>query len=263
MNERSKITASHLSRQALVYLRQSSAAQVEHNRESTERQYALATKAAELGWTAERVIVIDEDLGLSGSGAVARSGFARLTAITRPRWSYGPVRHPPGPPRRSRRWSCELQPRRASPDYPYHPSSVPCPHTPADRTGACVNCFPVHAAFPVSEAGRHPQLHFRGLLRLHSRYGPLDCSTAQGGLRHEASARPLPLQAARQLPDQSTTLCVESSSTGVTRLRGALKNPAFQFAELAMRPRQKTAYRCSRRSLLPASAPPRQRMRPD
>lgn len=74
------ITASHLARQAIVYLRQSSAAQVEHNRESTDRQYALASKARALGWPDERVTVIDEDLGLSGSGAVARSGFARLTA---------------------------------------------------------------------------------------------------------------------------------------------------------------------------------------
>ena len=80
MNERAKITASHLSRQAIVYLRQSSAAQVEHNRESTDRQYALAAKARELGWPNDRIIVIDEDLGLSGSGFVARSGFARLTA---------------------------------------------------------------------------------------------------------------------------------------------------------------------------------------
>ena len=80
MNERGKITASHLSRQAIVYLRQSSPAQVEHNRESTERQYALAEKACELGWPYERIVVIDEDLGLSGAGWVARSGFARLTA---------------------------------------------------------------------------------------------------------------------------------------------------------------------------------------
>ena len=80
MNEHTKITASHLSRQAIVYLRQSSAAQVENNRESTERQYALAIKARELGWPEDRIIVIDEDLGLSGSGSVARSGFARLTA---------------------------------------------------------------------------------------------------------------------------------------------------------------------------------------
>ena len=80
MNERAKITPSHLARQAIVYLRQSSAAQVEHNRESTERQYALATKARELGWPEDRIVVIDEDLGLSGSGAVTRSGFVRLTA---------------------------------------------------------------------------------------------------------------------------------------------------------------------------------------
>jgi DNA invertase Pin-like site-specific DNA recombinase/predicted DNA-binding transcriptional regulator AlpA len=80
MSERAKITASHLSRQAIVYLRQSSAAQVEHNRESTERQYALASTARALGWPDERVTVIDEDLGLSGSGAAARSGFARLIA---------------------------------------------------------------------------------------------------------------------------------------------------------------------------------------
>ena len=80
MNERAKITTSHLSRQAIVYLRQSSAAQVENNRESTERQYALASKARELGWPEDRIVVIDEDLGLSGSGSVARSGFARLTA---------------------------------------------------------------------------------------------------------------------------------------------------------------------------------------
>src|SRR5262249_33889504 len=78
--ERAKITASHLARYALVYLRQSSASQVEHNRESTERQYALASKARELGWPAERIVIIDEDLGLSGGGTATRSGFARLTA---------------------------------------------------------------------------------------------------------------------------------------------------------------------------------------
>src|SRR3984893_925519 len=53
---------------------------------------------------------------------------------------------------------------------------------------------PPHAAFPVIQAGRHPRLHFRGLLRLHSRYGPQDCSTALGGLCHEASARPVTRQ---------------------------------------------------------------------
>ena len=87
MNERAKITANHLSRQAIVYLRQSSTAQVENNRESTDRQYALAAKARELGWTADRIVVIDEDLGLSGSGFVARSGFrpAHRRGRARPR----------------------------------------------------------------------------------------------------------------------------------------------------------------------------------
>jgi DNA invertase Pin-like site-specific DNA recombinase len=73
MNERAKITTSHLSRQAIVYLRQSSAAQVENNRESTDRQYALAAKARELGWPADRIVVIDEDLGLQMTAAGSRA----------------------------------------------------------------------------------------------------------------------------------------------------------------------------------------------
>src|SRR6202046_783781 len=78
MNDVAKIGVSHLHRIAYVYLRQSSPAQVEHNRESTERQYALASKAAALGWASTPVIVIDEDLGVPGTGVVERSGFARL-----------------------------------------------------------------------------------------------------------------------------------------------------------------------------------------
>src|SRR2546421_8654569 len=80
MSDLTKINSTHLSRLAYVYLRQSSAAQVAHNRESTARQYALVPKAAELGWPAQQVLVIDEDLGVSGSGVIERSGFARLTA---------------------------------------------------------------------------------------------------------------------------------------------------------------------------------------
>ncbi len=80
MSERSKLTSSHLRRQAFVYLRQSSQAQVERNVESTARQYALVARAVELGFTREQVVVIDEDLGISGSGLSERSGFARLTA---------------------------------------------------------------------------------------------------------------------------------------------------------------------------------------
>jgi len=80
MSDATKIGTSHLSRAAYVYLRQSTPAQVEHNRESTQRQYALATEATSLGWRPQQVVVIDEDLGLSGSGVVEREGFARLTA---------------------------------------------------------------------------------------------------------------------------------------------------------------------------------------
>ena len=50
--------------------------------------------------------------------------------------------------------------------------------TPADRAGARVGCFPARAAFPVSMAGRRPRLLFRGLLKLHSRYGLQGCSSA-------------------------------------------------------------------------------------
>src|SRR6201997_2273256 len=80
MNELSKITAEHLRRCAIVYVRQSSTTQVEHNRESTARQYELAERAARLGWRRDQVKVIDEDLGISGSGLSERSGFARMTA---------------------------------------------------------------------------------------------------------------------------------------------------------------------------------------
>jgi DNA invertase Pin-like site-specific DNA recombinase len=80
MNDLAKVKSSHTHRAAFVYIRQSSPAQVEYNRESTARQYALVEKACELGWAKEQVIVSDEDLGLSGSGSAKRSGFARMTA---------------------------------------------------------------------------------------------------------------------------------------------------------------------------------------
>src|SRR5499427_5074399 len=80
MTDSSKIKLTHTQRTACVYIRQSSPGQVEHNRESTARQYALSGRAGQLGWTKEQVVIIDEDLGLSGSGADQRSGFARLTS---------------------------------------------------------------------------------------------------------------------------------------------------------------------------------------
>jgi DNA invertase Pin-like site-specific DNA recombinase len=80
MTDHSKIKPVHLQRSAFVYVRQSTPSQVEHNRESTERQYALANRAVELGWPRQQVTVVDEDLGLSGASADKRSGFARLIA---------------------------------------------------------------------------------------------------------------------------------------------------------------------------------------
>jgi len=67
MTDASKITAAHTQRAAFVYIRQSSPSQVENNRESTARRYALVDRACELGWGRDQVIVIDEDLGVSGA----------------------------------------------------------------------------------------------------------------------------------------------------------------------------------------------------
>jgi DNA invertase Pin-like site-specific DNA recombinase len=80
MTEATKISAAHLARCAVVYVRQSSTAQVEHNRESTERQYRLVDRAIALGWRRNQVSVVDQDLGITGSGLAARSGFAHMIA---------------------------------------------------------------------------------------------------------------------------------------------------------------------------------------
>jgi DNA invertase Pin-like site-specific DNA recombinase len=75
----SKVRAEHLERRAYVYIRQSTARQVFENPESTARQYALAKRAAELGWVPGAIEVIDEDLGRSGSSRAGRGGFDRLS----------------------------------------------------------------------------------------------------------------------------------------------------------------------------------------
>ena len=72
-----KITAEHLGRGAFIYIRQSTADQLVHNQESQRRQYGLADRARQLGWTS--IEVIDDDLGRSGGG-VNRPGFERLLA---------------------------------------------------------------------------------------------------------------------------------------------------------------------------------------
>lgn len=73
-----KISAKHLERAAYVYIRQSTLHQVRHNVESHRRQYALQERARELGF--QNVRIIDEDLGVSGTGSRERPGFAKLLA---------------------------------------------------------------------------------------------------------------------------------------------------------------------------------------
>lgn len=76
----SKITSSQLGRVAIIYVRQSTLAQVRGNTESTARQYGLAAEAARLGWAASAIEVIDADLGISGRSAEGRAGFKELVA---------------------------------------------------------------------------------------------------------------------------------------------------------------------------------------
>ena len=81
MNGEQKITSSHRERLAVVYLRQSSMAQVRGHTESTMRQYGLAGEATRLGWAPGDVQVIDTDLGISGRFGVAREGFRDLVSL--------------------------------------------------------------------------------------------------------------------------------------------------------------------------------------
>lgn len=80
MSAQGKVTSDHLNRLAYLYVRQSSLHQVHENRESTARQYDLKRRAQVLGWASDQIVVIDEDLGLSGATASARNGFQRLVA---------------------------------------------------------------------------------------------------------------------------------------------------------------------------------------
>jgi DNA invertase Pin-like site-specific DNA recombinase len=74
------IAVEHRSRPAYVYVRQSTLAQVRHNQESTERQYALRDKALALGWTPPMIRTLDRDLGVSGAQTAGREDFKTLVA---------------------------------------------------------------------------------------------------------------------------------------------------------------------------------------
>jgi DNA invertase Pin-like site-specific DNA recombinase len=80
MNDHSKLAAAHRHKAAIVYVRQSTLGQLEHNRESTARRYDLVEKAVALGWPRGAVRIVDEDQGVSGSSTAGRSGFAELAA---------------------------------------------------------------------------------------------------------------------------------------------------------------------------------------
>ena len=73
-----KVRPHHLERKALLYVRQSSAHQVLHNRESSALQYAMRDRLTALGWS--EIEVIDDDFGRSAAGGVQRAGFERMVA---------------------------------------------------------------------------------------------------------------------------------------------------------------------------------------
>ncbi len=75
-----RVSTAHRAKLAYVYVRQSTAGQVRHHQESTELQYRLVNRASSLGWPRERITVIDDDLGKSGTTSVERQGFQRLIA---------------------------------------------------------------------------------------------------------------------------------------------------------------------------------------
>jgi DNA invertase Pin-like site-specific DNA recombinase len=73
-----KIKPHHLQRKAILYVRQSSAHQVIHNRESSSLQYAMRERLTVLGWS--EIEIIDDDLGISAAGTATRAGFERMVA---------------------------------------------------------------------------------------------------------------------------------------------------------------------------------------
>ena len=80
MSTPNKIRATHLERTAIVYVRQSTPAQVRDHRESQARQYGLVEEAARLGWPASQIEVIDTDLGISGRTTERRAGFREVVS---------------------------------------------------------------------------------------------------------------------------------------------------------------------------------------
>src|SRR6516162_8626656 len=112
---------------------------------------------------------------------LVRKRFSEVRALPSPgvtqvRQYYDPLPVPAEPPSLAEALELILRPNEGSPPPPHPLSCLPVPTTPVDRTGAPVGVFPARAAFPAPEAGRHPRLHLRGLLSLHTCYRLQGCS---------------------------------------------------------------------------------------
>ena len=140
--------------------------------------------------------------------------------ITQPRRSYDPVRLPQWPlPSATLRTL--PSPLTGLPRLPEPPFRRAVPTTPADRAGAHVDCFPAHAAFPVA-GGSASALSLSGPAQASLSYGRRIAQPPKVTFVTRLQPSWLPSHTTRQLPDLSTIFRVESSSTGVSRLRGAL-----------------------------------------
>ena len=122
-----KIGAQHLARKAVLYVRQSSAHQVLHNRESRALQYAMRGRLTQLGWP--EIEIVDEDLGRSAAGGVTRSGFERMVAeVCLGKVGAGAAREVSRRPQQPRlATACRDVPRRRY--APDRPADRPCSAT--------------------------------------------------------------------------------------------------------------------------------------
>ena len=123
-----------------------------------------------------RLIANHHDLAIFESTPEVRA--LSSASITRLRRSYDPVRLPPWPPPFRDVEDATLT-RDGSPPITRTTFPTCRAHYPGGSSGCACRLLPtLVGAFPKWQEGRHPHCHFRGLLRLHSRYGPPDCSTA-------------------------------------------------------------------------------------
>ena len=131
------------------------------------------------------------------------------TGVTRLQKYYDPLRLPPG-----------LSARRVSPDYPDHPSDVPCP-LPRWIERVHLSVLPHPCCLPRIAGGSASTTRLSRPARASRMLRPAGSLDGPGRLCRKAPARRLPGQTACQLRDQPTIISVEPSSTGVPRLRGA------------------------------------------